>query len=121
MEITLNEKTKKYLKANGYNKVYLSRGLNKSIYMFPESEWNYQYDKFSSSHSDEHTKLFFSNKDEKIDLEENGFKTIPIADSLKKWAEIKKDVAIMTAGRKIEIWSKERWDKYKLGLWVKIN
>jgi MraZ protein len=38
---------------------------------------------------------------------------ILISSSHKSYASIKKDVVIIGAGNKIEIWAKEKWEDYK--------
>lgn len=91
-------------------------GLDGCLYIFPPSTWNEllknNMEVFRSENKEEERafkRFFFSNASE-AEIDEQG--RILISNSHKNYADIKKDVVIIGAGNKIEIWAKEKWEEY---------
>lgn len=93
---------------------YLTRGLDKCLFLFPEGEWEKLEDSFKSlpftkSESRAFNRLFFSGAVQ-IEFDSLGRATIP--EYLKEFAGIKREVVVAGISNRIEIWSKESWEDY---------
>ncbi len=91
-------------------------GLDGCLYIFPPSSWNElmknNMEIFKSENKEEERafkRFFFSNASE-AEIDEQG--RILISNSHKNYAAITRDVIIIGAGNKIELWSKEKWLEY---------
>ncbi|MFH1868644.1 MAG: division/cell wall cluster transcriptional repressor MraZ [Candidatus Omnitrophota bacterium] len=105
------------LKEAYVEKLYITRGLDKCLFMFAEEEWKSQETKFRSMPftKSEHRKfnrLYFSGAQEAIPDKQG---RILIPSYLKDFAGIKKEMVLIGVSNRIEIWSKELWKKYYEG------
>ena len=101
-------------KDNYSEKLFITRGLDKCLFLFTEEDWKNQEKKFrshsfTSADSRRFNRLLFSGAVE-VALDRQGRILIP--NYLKKFAEIKQDVVIIGASDRIEIWSKDEWKKF---------
>jgi len=97
-------------------KLYVTRGLDKCLFVFTEEEWKLQESKFRSmpfvkSDHRKFNRLFFSGAQETIP-DKQGRVLLP--SFLKEYANIKKEVVLIGVSSRIEVWSKESWQEYYL-------
>ena len=95
-------------------KIYVTRGLDKCLFLFTEDEWKSQEAKFRSisftkSEARKFNRLYFSGATQ-LECDKQGRILIPVY--LKRHAEIKQDVVIIGVSDRIEIWAKEKWEKF---------
>lgn len=95
-------------------KLYLTRGLDACLFLFPEDEWRTQEAKFKSkpftkTQTRKFNRLFFSGAAEIIP-DKQGRMLIP--NYLKQFADIKRDVVLVGVSSRIEIWSQDKWQDY---------
>jgi len=101
-------------KSNFIEKFFLTRGLDKCLFMFSEEEWRSQENKFKAisftkQESRTFNRLYFSAAVEMIPDKQG---RILIPNYLKDFAEIKKDVIIVGVSNRLEIWSKDKWQEF---------
>ncbi|PIQ85414.1 MAG: cell division/cell wall cluster transcriptional repressor MraZ [Candidatus Omnitrophica bacterium CG11_big_fil_rev_8_21_14_0_20_45_26] len=107
-------KFREIFKENYAEKFFITRGLDRCLFMFPEEEWREQERKFkhipfTRQESRKFNRLYFSGASEVI-CDKQGRILIPTY--LKSYAEIKTDVVVIGVSDRIEIWSKEKWDTF---------
>ena len=95
-------------------KLYITRGLDKCLFVFTEEEWKVQEAKFKSMPftKAEHRKfnrIFFSGASDTAP-DKQGRILLPAY--LKDFASIKKEVVFIGVSNRIEIWSKELWREF---------
>jgi len=101
-------------KDNYIEKFYMTRGLDKCLFMFTEEEWKTQELKFKNlsftkKETRKFNRLFFAGATELIPDRQG---RILIPGYLKSYAEIKKDIMIVGVSNRIEIWSADKWDEF---------
>jgi MraZ protein len=102
------------LKEYSIEKLYITRGLDKCLFLFTETEWRSQESKFrtisfTKSESRKFNRLYFSGAG---DLEFDRQGRILIPKYLKDFANIKRDVMIIGVSNRIEVWAREIWQEY---------
>ena len=99
---------------NFIEKFYLTRGLDDCIFMFPESEWKTQENRFKSM-------SFTKEKARKFQRQFFGgaFEAVPdkqwrilLPDPLKEYAKLSKNIMIVGVSNRVEIWDKNVWQEY---------
>ncbi|TAM38821.1 transcriptional regulator MraZ [bacterium] len=95
-------------------KFFVTRGLDKCLFMFSEEEWRSQENKFKSmSFTKQQSRIFnrllFSGAQE-IAFDRQGRVLLP--QYLKDFAGIKKDVMVVGVSNRIEIWSLDTWNDF---------
>jgi len=95
-------------------KLYITRGLDKCLFVFTEEEWKTQETKFKSMPftKSEHRKfnrIFFSGASDTAPDKQG---RILLPNYLKDFAGIKKEVVFIGVSNRIEIWSKELWREF---------
>ena len=95
-------------------KLYITRGLDKCLFMFTENEWKSQEAKFKSvsftkSEARKFNRMYFAGAIQ-IECDKQGRILIP--KYLKDYAGIRRDVMIIGVSNRIEIWAKESWQDY---------
>lgn len=93
---------------------YLTRGLDGCLFVFTEEAWKSQERKFrempfTRTEARKFNRLYFSGACEAL-CDKQGRILIP--DYLKQYAEIKQEVVILGVSDRIEIWAKEKWQKF---------
>jgi MraZ protein len=101
-------------KANFIEKFFVTRGLDKCLFMFSEEEWRAQEAKFKAisftkQQARTFNRLYFSGAVE-VAADKQGRILLP--QYLKDFAQIKKDVVIVGVSNRIEIWSKDKWNDF---------
>ena len=98
-------------KENYIEKFFLTRGLDRCLFMFSEEEWKTQEQKlkslsFTKQEARKFNRLFFSGAVEIIPDKQG---RILLPQYLKDFAGIKRDIVVVGVSNRIEIWSKDTW------------
>ncbi len=101
-------------KENGIERFFLTRGLDKCIFMFTEHEWMTQEQKFkgmsfTKRESRSFNRMFFSGAAD-VSPDKQGRFIIP--GYLKDFAQIRKDVVVIGVSNRIEIWDQKIWKDF---------
>lgn len=101
-------------KENYVDKFFITRGLDKCLFMFPEEEWKSQEARFRSlsftkSEARKFNRLFFSGA---VLVQPDKQGRILIPTYLKNYANIKKEIMLIGVSSRIEIWSREGWGEF---------
>jgi len=109
--LILPAKFREVAKNQFVEKFFITRGLDKCLFMFSEEEWRSQENKFKSmSFTKQQSRIFnrllFSGAVEII-FDKQGRILVP--QYLKDFAEIKKEVMVVGVSNRIEVWAKDKW------------
>ena len=101
-------------KENGIERFFLTRGLDKCIFMFGEDEWKTQEQKFKNisftkQEARNFNRMFFAGAVEVIPDRQGRFVVPPY---LKDFAGIKRDTMIIGVSGRIEIWDSGLWREF---------
>lgn len=112
--IIIPAKFREIFKENYVEKFFVTRGLDKCLFVFPEEEWKTQSAKFrempfTRSESRQFNRLYFSGACD-VSCDKQGRILVP--QYLKDYAEVKTRVVVIGVSDRIEIWAKERWDAF---------
>ncbi len=112
--LILPAKFREVAKGNFIEKFYVTRGLDKCLFMFSEEEWRLQETKFKAipftkQQSRTFNRLYFSGAVE-VFPDKQGRILLP--QYLKDFAEIKKEVMIVGVSNRVEIWAKNKWEEF---------
>jgi len=102
------------LRDNMSEKFYLTKGLDNCLFLFPEDEWKVFEEKLktlplTNRDARAFVRMFFAGAMECV-VDKQG--RINISNNLITHSNIIKDVIIIGVGQRIELWSKENWEKY---------
>lgn len=94
--------------------LFLTRGLDGCLFLFPEAEWRLAENRFkqvpfTKGEGRKFNRLFFSGATE---LVPDGLGRILIPKTLKEFAQIKQDVVIVGVSSRMEIWAKAKWHAF---------
>jgi MraZ protein len=94
--------------------LYITRGLDKCLFIFTEEEWKIQESRFRSMPftKSEHRKfnrIIFSGAQDIVPDKQG---RILLPSYLKEYASVKKEVFFIGVSNRIEIWSKELWKEF---------
>ncbi len=109
--LILPAKFREVAKNQFVEKFFVTRGLDKCLFMFSEEEWRSQENKFKTmsftkQQSRTFNRLLFSGA---VDVNFDKQGRILLPQYLKDFADIKKDVMIVGVSNRIEIWAKNLW------------
>ncbi len=112
--LILPSKFREAAKGNFIEKFFVTRGLDKCLFMFSEEEWRAQEQKFKNiSFTKQEARIFnrlyFSGAAEVVPDRQG---RVLLAQYLKDFAEIKKDVVVVGISNRIEIWAKDKWEEF---------
>ena len=112
--LILPAKFREACKAHFVEKFFVTRGLDKCLFMFAEEEWRSQETKFKAisftkQQARAFNRLYFSGAVEVVPDKQG---RILIPQYLKDFAEIKKDVMIVGVSNRAEIWAKDKWQEF---------
>ncbi|MFH1655119.1 MAG: division/cell wall cluster transcriptional repressor MraZ [Candidatus Omnitrophota bacterium] len=112
--LILPSKVREAAKTNFVEKFYLTRGLDKCLFMFAEEEWRTQEQKFKSmSFTKQETRkfnrIYFSGATDVVPDKQG---RILVPSYLKDFAQIKREVVIIGVANRVEIWSKDLWKEF---------
>ena len=112
--LILPSKIREVAKANFVEKFYVTRGLDKCLFMFSEEEWKAAEQKFKTmsftkTDARKFNRLYFSGAVEVV-ADKQGRILLPTY--LKDFAGIKRDVVIIGVSNRVEIWAKDQWQEF---------
>ena len=112
--LILPAKFREVAKGNFVEKFFVTRGLDKCLFMFAEEEWRAQEIKFKSisftkQEARTFNRLYFSGAVEVLPDRQG---RILLPQYLKDFAEIKKDVMLVGVSSRIEIWARDKWQEF---------
>jgi len=112
--IILPAKFRESAKAHFIEKFFVTRGLDKCLFMFSEEEWRTQETKFKAisftkQQARTFNRLYFSGAVEALPDKQG---RILLPQYLKDFAQIKRDVMIVGVSNRIEIWAKDKWQEF---------
>ena len=112
--LILPAKFREVAKGNFIEKFFITRGLDKCLFMFSEEEWRAQENKFKAisftkQQARTFNRLYFSGAVEVLPDRQG---RILLPQYLKDFAEIKKEVMIVGVSNRVEIWAKNKWDEF---------
>jgi MraZ protein len=98
----------------GIEKFFVTRGLDKCLFMFTQEEWRLQEQKFknmSFTHKESRNfnRLFFSGAAETAPDKQGRF---IIPQYLKDYAGIKRETVVIGVSNRIEVWDNVSWAEY---------
>ncbi|HLD69773.1 MAG TPA: division/cell wall cluster transcriptional repressor MraZ, partial [Candidatus Omnitrophota bacterium] len=101
-------------KKNGIENFFVTRGLDKCIFMFSEEEWRNQEQKFKNmpftkQESRSFNRMFFSGAVQTIPDRQGRFL---IPQYLKDFAGIVREVVIIGVSNRLEIWNDATWKEF---------
>ncbi len=101
-------------KESGIEKFFITRGLDKCIFMFSDEEWRVQEQKFkgmpfTKQEARSFNRMFFSGA---IDVLPDRQGRFIVPQYLKDYANIKRDVIIIGVSNRIEIWNNVTWNEF---------
>ncbi len=112
--LILPAKFREAAKGSFVEKFYLTRGLDKCLFMFSEEEWRTQEGKFKAipftkQEARTFNRLYFSGA---VEIVPDRQGRILLPQYLKDFAEIKREVIIVGVSNRIEIWAKNKWEEF---------
>lgn len=112
--LTIPAKFREALKAQQSQQLFLTRGLDGCLFLFPESEWRlaearFKQIPFTKGEGRRFNRLFFSGATE---LEPDSLGRILLPKNLKDFALIEQDVVIVGVSNRMEIWAKAHWKEF---------
>jgi len=112
--IILPAKFRESAKAHFIEKFFVTRGLDKCLFMFSEEEWRTQESKFKAisftkQQARTFNRLYFSGAAEVLPDKQG---RILLPQYLKDFAQIKRDVMIVGVSNRIEIWARDKWQEF---------
>jgi MraZ protein len=115
--LIIPSKFRESFKEYDVEKLYITRGLDKCLFVFTESEWKSAESKFKSisftkTDSRKFNRILFAGASQ-IECDKQGRILIP--KYLKEYAGIKRDVMIVGVSNRIEVWSRDAWQHYYNG------
>lgn len=107
-------KCRQALTDQGSKSLFLTRGLDGCLFLFPESEWRlaesrFKQVPFTKGEGRKFNRLFFSGATE---VAIDGLGRILVPKTLKDFAGIKQDVVIVGVSSRMEVWAKEKWKTF---------
>jgi MraZ protein len=112
--LILPAKFRDTLKENYIERLYVTRGLDKCLFIFTEEEWKLQEQKFKSlsftkTEARKFNRLYFSGASELIPDKQG---RILIPKYLKEFAGIERHTIVVGVANRIEIWSEKLWKQF---------
>jgi|SRR5664279_1348798 len=94
--------------------VVVTRGQERCLYVFPIAEFERLADQLrqapvTSKQARDYLRVFLSGASDEV-VDKQGRVTIPTA--LRTYAGLDRDVAVIGAGQRVEIWDSTAWDSY---------
>ncbi len=91
-----------------------TKGLDNCLFIYPREEWRQLEQKlkslpFTRADARAFVRFFFSGATE-CELDKQGRILLPA--NLREYAKLEKDVVVLGVSSRVEIWSREEWEKY---------
>lgn len=112
--VVIPSRLRKEFQLHDVKNVFITRGLENCLFVFPANIWNEQTEKlknlpFTKGDPRAFTRLFFSGAFEsKIDRQGR----ILLPQNLSSFAGLVDDIVIIGVGDRLEIWSENNWNIY---------
>lgn len=92
----------------------ITRGMDECLFVYPMEEWQLLEKKmenlpFTKKDARAFTRFFFSGASE-CELDKQGRTMIPA--TLRQYAGLSKECVVIGVSARVEIWSKENWERY---------
>jgi len=112
--LILPAKFRENCKEYSIEKFFITRGLDRCIFMFSEDEWRTQEQKFKSlpftkQETRSFNRMFFSGAVDVVPDKQGRFM---VPTYLKEYANIKRDTIVIGVSNRIEIWDKKSWNEF---------
>jgi MraZ protein len=112
--LILPAKFREVCKESGIERFFLTRGLDKCIFMFSDDEWRIQEQKFKNipftkQEARSFNRMFFAGAVDTIPDKQGRF---IVPQYLKDYADIKRDTVIIGVSNRIEIWDRKSWTDF---------
>ena len=112
--VIIPAKFREIFKEHYVEKFFITRGLDRCLFVFTEESWKAQEKKFrdmpfTKGEARKFNRLYFSGACDVV-CDKQGRILIP--DYLKEYAEIKEAVMVIGVSDRIEIWAKEKWKEF---------
>ncbi len=112
--VVLPAKFRQLAKRKTIKKFYLTRGMERCLFLFSESEWKGQENKFKAlsimkKDARSFNRIYFSGATEIVPDSQGRFS---IPSYLKNYSEIKRELVVIGVSSRIEIWAKPNWDEF---------
>jgi MraZ protein len=105
---------KKQLPAEAGNQFVINRGFEKCLSLYPMISWEPIYEKISNLNDFDHKvrefRRYFLNGATQLELDTAGRLLVP--PNLKEYAGLEKDIVLVAAVNKIEIWDKSKYQQF---------
>lgn len=91
----------------------VTRGLDNCLFIYPQNEWNNiinKYKELPNTKDARNFMRFFLSGATQLEFDKQGRINIPTP--LINYAEIQKECVIIGVSERLEIWSKELWEKF---------
>ena len=101
-------------KENGIERFFVTRGLDRCLFMFSEDEWRSQEQKFrgmsfTKQEARSFNRMFFAGA---VDVNPDRQGRFIIPAYLKDFAHIRRDTMIVGVSNRIEIWDSDTWKAF---------
>ena len=111
--VIIPSKFRQQLRAQSIDTLFLSRGLDGCLFLFPESEWRAleaQVKQVSLTKADgrKFHRMLFSGA---VEVKPDGLGRVLLPKVLKEFAQIKQDVMMVGVSSRMELWAKEKWQE----------
>jgi len=115
--LILPSKFREASKEYSIERFFVTRGLDKCIFMFSDDEWRLQEQKFKSMpftkrETRAFNRMFFSGA---VDIVPDKQGRFILPSYLKDYAAIKRDTIIIGVSSRIEIWDRKSWEDFYAG------
>ena len=112
--IMVPAKCRQALKDQHVKSLFLTRGLDVCLFLFPESEWRlvegkFKHAPFTKGETRKFNRMLFSGA---VEVTLDGLGRLLIPKGLKEFARIKQDVVIIGVSSRMEVWAKEQWQAF---------
>ncbi|MBN1586660.1 MAG: division/cell wall cluster transcriptional repressor MraZ [Candidatus Omnitrophica bacterium] len=107
-------KLRQVLEAHGVQKCYVTRGLDRCLFLYTGEEWKKQEEQFKAlpmtkASARQFNRIYFGGATE-VEFDRQGRINLPA--HLKGYASIEKEVVFIGVSDRVEIWSREAWSSY---------
>ena len=115
--IIVPAKFRESLQGQQSKRLFLTRGLDGCLFLFPEAEWRLAEERFkqvpfTKTEGRRFNRLFFSGATE---VEYDRLGRILIPPYLKGFAELKREIVVVGVSNRIEILAEEKWREFYEG------
>ncbi|MDD5557646.1 MAG: division/cell wall cluster transcriptional repressor MraZ [bacterium] len=113
--LTIPARLRETLRENFIDKFYITRGLDRCLFVFTPNDWKSLVAKFrdqplTRAKAREFMRIFFAGASE-VECDKQG--RIMIPQNLIKWAGIQKDVVVVGLVNRLEIWDEATWRRFE--------